>query len=478
MRDLERLASIYGVQAVYDDDRRRRRRCSSESLLAVLQALGAPISEVEEASDALSACHRRSWERWVQPVHVAWGGRPPAIRLRLPEPELCGRLEAVLEAEEGNGEPPRRRCVELARLRSLSAVEVDGRRYVEKQLALPGGLPPGYHRLSLEAGGRRAESWIISAPVRASLPSAFRRGWGAFLPLHALRSRHAWGIGDLTGLENLARWVGEQGGRVVGTLPILAGFLDEPFEISPYAPASRLFWNEIFIDVEAIPEFAECEAAWHRVRGPRFKRWLRESNGSETVDYRSVMRRKREILEELSRFVASASPGREAALCRFLRERPEVVDYARFRAVGERLRTPWQEWPQSLREGSIRRRDFDPDSERYHCYVQWVAHEQVEALRRRTEALGVGLYFDLPLGVHRSSYDVHRYREVFVQDASAGAPPDSFFTRGQNWGFPPFHPERIREQRYHYFIAALRHQLRSARVLRIDCVSKPDASGA
>jgi len=49
-----------------------------------------------------------------------------------------------------------------------------------------------------------------------------------------------------------------------------------------------------------------------------------------------------------------------------------------------------------------------------------------------------------------------------------GAPPDGFFIKGQNWGFPPLHPERIRTQGYRYTIACLRHHLAQASVLRID----------
>jgi 4-alpha-glucanotransferase len=79
-------------------------------------------------------------------------------------------------------------------------------------------------------------------------------------------------------------------------------------------------------------------------------------------------------------------------------------------------------------------------------------------------------YLDLPLGVHPHSYDIWRERGAFVLDASGGAPPDAVFTGGQDWGFPPLHPEAIRQQRYRYYIATLRHQLRHTDLLRIDHV--------
>ena len=44
------------------------------------------------------------------------------------------------------------------------------------------------------------------------------------------------------------------------------------------------------------------------------------------------------------------------------------------------------------------------------------------------------------------------------------------FTKGQNWGFPPQHPDKMRMHHYDYTIAYLRNHLRYARMLRIDHV--------
>ena len=90
--------------------------------------------------------------------------------------------------------------------------------------------------------------------------------------------------------------------------------------------------------------------------------------------------------------------------------------------------------------------------------------------RREARRRGPGLYLDLPLGVHGSSYDVWRQRDLFAREASAGAPPDAFFTKGQNWGFPPLQPERLRERGYDYLIDCLRHHLEHAGILRLDHV--------
>ncbi len=53
---------------------------------------------------------------------------------------------------------------------------------------------------------------------------------------------------------------------------------------------------------------------------------------------------------------------------------------------------------------------------------------------------------------------------------TVGAPPDAFFTTGQNWAFPPCRPESMRRQGYRYFIDSVRHQLTVAGLLRIDHV--------
>ncbi|HEY0304886.1 MAG TPA: 4-alpha-glucanotransferase, partial [Longimicrobiales bacterium] len=66
--------------------------------------------------------------------------------------------------------------------------------------------------------------------------------------------------------------------------------------------------------------------------------------------------------------------------------------------------------------------------------------------------------------------DVWSNPDLFVTGVSAGAPPDAFFTKGQNWGFPPLNPRVLRGQRYEYLRRVLRTQLRYAGMLRIDHV--------
>ena len=58
----------------------------------------------------------------------------------------------------------------------------------------------------------------------------------------------------------------------------------------------------------------------------------------------------------------------------------------------------------------------------------------------------------------------------FVPGVHGGAPPDRFFPGGQDWGFHPLHPQRIREDGYRFFSAALARAFRHAACLRIDHV--------
>jgi 4-alpha-glucanotransferase len=188
------------------------------------------------------------------------------------------------------------------------------------------------------------------------------------------------------------------------------------------------------------------------------------------VDYRAVAALRRPVLDALAaRFFAAGGAARPDYRA-FLARQPQAEDYARFRAATERLHTPWPNWPEPQQGGLLLDGDYDPAAARQHLYAQWLAEQQLAGLAERARAQGGRLYLDLPLGVHADSYDVWRERGAFALGMAGGAPPDPFFMGGQNWGFPPLHPEAMRAGGYRYFRACVRHHLAHAGVLRIDHV--------
>ncbi|OAT80787.1 4-alpha-glucanotransferase [Desulfotomaculum copahuensis] len=466
LRSLEQLARLYGVITEYRDFTGRLRRASPHALLAVLAALGAPVAGPADIPDALRRRRQELWLRSCEPVVVCRAGKDPGLELRLADNRWKGGILCHLEPEKGE---PRQWTCDPAGLPVMGAEKVAGVEYTARRLPLPAGLPPGYYRLILHLPDGICESTLISAPARAyNLPAGTGRIWGTFLPLYALRSDRSWAAGDITDLEMLLHWIRGRGGSLAGTPPMLAAYMDDPFDPSPYAPVSRMFWNEFYLDVTRVPELVRCPQARDLIASPDFKAQVAALRRAPLVDYRRGMKLKRRVLEMLARCCFAAESARLAALHRWTAENPAARDYARFRAVAEQRRSTWIEWPEPLRSGNLRPGDFDPEAERYHLYVQWLAREQFGALADRAREHGTGLYLDFPLGVHAGGYDVWRERDVFATTAACGAPPDALNARGQNWGFPPLHPGRLRERGYRYFIACLRHHMRHAGFLRLD----------
>jgi len=467
---LGRLARAYGVQTAYHDIACNRVTASPRTILAVLRALGAPLEKAEDARDALREHEQARWRRPCDPVVVVWDGGSGELPVRLPRTLSDARIGFRLRLEDGGVlELP---C-DLSRLPAAQEREVEGERYVMKTIDLPGNLPWGYHNLTLEISGKTSETLVLSSPRRAYRPDEGAGGktWGVFLPLYALSSDKSLGNGDLSDLSSLMEWVSGMGGTVVGTLPLLAAFLSEPFNPSPYAPASRLFWNEFYLDVTRVPEFAACPPARELFSSPGFRAEVAALRTGPLVDYRRGMALRRRVIEELARsFFSGNDPLRREAFREYVADNPEAEEYASFRATGERQRAPWAAWPAPLKDGTITPGAYEEKGKKYHLYAQWVLAEQFQAMSKRFRDRGKALYLDLPLGVSYDSYDVWRRRDLFVLEVSAGAPPDDFFTQGQDWGFPPLHPVRSREEGFRYFRDCLRHQFRHAGILRIDHV--------
>lgn len=460
--DLLTLARLYGVQSSYHDALGKFVEAGPESLLAALRALQAPVDGMEDVPAALRERREELAGQLLEPVFVAWDGHPPAIELRPGAGD--GSLAYHLDLQGGER---RGQILDLTSLPETPPAEGESR--PGRRLALPEPLPFGYHRLSVEHGGRSDDSLVISAPSRCFAGDG-KPLWGVFLPLYALRTARSWGAGDFSDLETLAEWTAGLGGGMVATLPMLAAFLDEPCDPSPYAPASRLFWNELYVDPRRLPEMEDCAPARRLLESPEFLRELEVLRASPRVDYPRLMALKRRVLEELAHRFFSRPDARREDFEAFAAGKEELATYAAFRAVGDRRGEPWQVWPERLREGRLAAADYDEEDFRYYLWTQWAADQQIDALAKEARRRGPGLYLDMPLGVHGSAYDVWREPDLFAQGVAAGAPPDALFTKGQNWGFPPLRPERLRERGYDHFIACLHHHLEHAGVLRLDHV--------
>ena len=294
----------------------------------------------------------------------------------------------------------------------------------------------------------------------------WERSWGVFTPLYSLHSEQSWGAGDFRDLQAFNEWARELGANFVGTLPLLPVFMDENYEISPYSPVSRLFWNEFYLHLPQIPELAISAEARGLIESVEVSTEIDSLRAASLVDYRRQMALKRRVLEILARSFFASDSDRRSVFNKYLTRNSRLEDYATFRAIGEQLKRPWSEWPQHLQAGDLSGTACCQQSKLYHMYVQWLAEEQIQTAAK-PEGVG-GLYLDLPLGVHRDGYDVWRERESFAIGVAGGCPPDIVFPDGQNWGFVPLHPEGVRNTAYRYVRAYLQHQLRLAKILRID----------
>jgi 4-alpha-glucanotransferase len=259
--DLHELARLYGVEIQYDDIFGRRIASPPEAILWVAKALGAEAEGMGDVGHAVRARQARLSERVVDPVTVAWDTEPAAVSMQL-HPDMANCLAICTIALE-NGETLRKK-INLADLPPDGVSEFGEASRVIKRLPLPDSIPWGYHRATIMINGTEYTTRLICAPVetyQGDGDDSVQRTWGVFAPLYALHSERSWGSGDFTDLESLTAMVGDLGGGLVSTLPLLPTQLDHEVAPSPYSPTSRLLWNEFYLDVTRIPELESAPAA-------------------------------------------------------------------------------------------------------------------------------------------------------------------------------------------------------------------------
>ncbi|GAB2457756.1 4-alpha-glucanotransferase [Streptomyces incanus] len=479
--DLSRLAALHGVATSYTPSPDRTVAASATAVTRALAALGVDAGTPEAVRDALTAREREQAERLLPPTVVGWGtGMPPALAA-LPE-----GTRLLVRTEQG------------------------------ETRASAGNLPPGVHRVTATApDGRTGEAHLIVAPPRLPAPPA--RSYGLLVQLYSLLSRRSWGMGDLADLGELATWAGRTlGAGFVQINPLHAAVPGPPTDPSPYRPSSRRFPDPVHLRIEDIPEFAYVEEGERGVEGegegggvagaedltgagddrarqrdprrdPRRDRLgdllqraaeLREAvlDKGALIDRDAVWAVKKAALEAVVNEVP-LGPGRLAAYRDFLAGQGQALeDHATWCALTEVHGPDWHTWPAPLRDprspGTARARHELADRVDFHSRLAWLTDTQLTAAQRAAREAGMplGIIHDLAVGVHPGGSDAWAQQDVLAAGMSVGAPPDAFNARGQDWGLPPWRPDRLAACGYAPFRALLQALFRYAGALRIDHV--------
>lgn len=484
-RLLDRLCALCGIETEYLAASGETVRILADTRRALLKAMGVAVEPQARLPKLLSELEDRDWLRMLPPVRVLRAEEEAGtVEITLPVRPEQTPVHWFMALEDGGRRDGRIDPVDLP---IVGQRRVRDGLYQRYALTLPALPPPGYHRLSLhwpEAGLSASMTLIVAPPRCYSAPvlAGNQRVFGLSLPLYAVRSQRNWGMGDFTDLKGLVDYAADRGAALVRLAPLTALRPAVPTRGNPYEPSTRLFFHAPYLDLEAVPDYAECEAVQRRVADPEFQARLRSLRADELVDCREVAALKLDTAALLfahfrARHLLAGSP-RGAEFRAFRAERGEALErQALFEALSEHFigenseLADWTDWPADYRDpDSAAVREFgERCAERveFYAWLYWQADLQCEAAGRRSLEVGlsIGLCQDFMFDALGVGGEVWGAQGLHAEGVRLGTPPvDADGAVGVS-GLAPFLPRALREASYAPFIAALRRNMHPAGAL-------------
>ena len=437
---LDRLLHSFGIASEYIEFSGKRASISALNRLNMLAAMGVTPTTAADVEHLLKQREASFHDSLLPPVYLLQQG------------------ETVLHLNPGTRPAPRTLDWQLL-LEDTSRHR--GKLELQPSATLPlPPLPVGYHTLEWQLDNHKSSTLLIVAPPRCWQPKVIEHGeklWGLSVQLYSVRSEHNVGIGDFSDLATLVTEAGVSGADFVLLNPLHYLDLRYPDNASPYSPSDRRFLNPLYLALSLCPDFAAA-AVQQQYGSAEQQQTLVRLRQAPLVDYAGVAAFKLPLLAGMfSHFQRSEGAASQ--------RRKRFRDFCA--RAGEMLAAF-----ASLQAGlGIRPEPEFADAE-FHCYLQWLCTEQLEACQRAALKQGMilGLVRDLAVGSSSDGAEVLGNPGLFCLDARVGAPPDYYNPHGQNWGLPPMLPEQLLQQRFRHYINLLRSNMQQCGALRIDHV--------
>jgi (1->4)-alpha-D-glucan 1-alpha-D-glucosylmutase len=486
---LDELCAACGIATAYHDIWGNYHQPSIDAKQALLDAIGLTVRNDDDIHQALNQKQIDGWHRIAPTVLVARENESPiCLTLTLEVAHFDKAICWTLNQESGEADHG---DWVLDASQAKEECHVGGTLLRRFEVTLPCSPDCGYHHLIITTADRnKTQTSLIITPQRCYQPEELNQGgklWGISLQLYALRSSRNWGIGDFADLHAAIDILAPLGVNIIGLNPLHALFLHLPEQASPYSPTSRDFLNPVYLNIEAIDEFARCEETRKLVSDKKFQMRLKALREPDLVDYTGVWSSKLEALQLLYRTFRSELIENNSARAKSFRQFQaeagiELKNFGLFEALQAQFYrqddsvSNWLSWPEAYRNpnsDSVKNwADLNSESIEFHHYLQWNSELQLAEVQKHCARLGmtIGIYRDLAVGVTRQSEQTWTAQQLYALDSSIGAPPDDFNLHGQDWSLPPLKPQSLINEAYDRFIKTLRANMRHAGAIRIDHV--------
>jgi 4-alpha-glucanotransferase len=277
------------------------------------------------------------------------------------------------------------------------------------------------------------------------MPNNSWKGTGVSIPVFSLRSKDSLGTGEFSDVRLLVDWAKKTGLKLIQILPVndtsaTGNWMDS----YPYGAISAFALHPLYLNLSEMA--GKKNASFLKP----LKKIQRQLNELHEVDYEAVIELKTEIAKKIftvekESFILDSDfqdffeqnkcwlvP--YAAFC-YLKEINGTADFRKWKTYGRftKLSIDRLVSPQSKQYDQIV----------YYYFVQYHLHCQLLKSVQYAHENGIIIKGDIPIGVYRYSSDAWVAPELYHMDMQAGAPPDSFTVKGQNWGFPTYNWERM-----------------------------------
>ena len=346
----------------------------------------------------------------------------------------------------------------------------------------------GPNRMLSDAAASHKQVFVNDGFAR--LPATNWKGAGVAIPIFSLRSEKSFGIGEFTDLKPLADWCQRTGLKLIQILPINDTTATHTWMDSyPYSAISAFALHPIYLNLEDVakqvgttstPDSPSLVATTSTAKSPslvgttstpasptgpaiaseRRRKLLSEGEASpiqllqnleperrrlnalEALDYQAVLNPKLVFLRQIYPAQRAQTFQSKDYLAFFEQNKHWLIPYATFCTLRDKHGTAdFNRWSEhELTESTI-----SVDEPEFHFFLQYQLHRQLKEAVEYAHSRGVILKGDIAIGVYRWGADAWQHHDLFNMDVQAGAPPDAFAVKGQNWSFPTYNWPRMKE---------------------------------